>query len=208
MRKIIYSLLLGFFVLGYAAPSFAAEPGFGAYEDKSSYTGRKFPVRVLKQVRHASSDPNSGNLASGDIVRYSLVSDDGITVAFTNVSADGGVAGVILTTIESADATSNIFYDDVGRRNWGWLLVHGPGTVTVKAGATNAHAAGDPIYTSRDPLKACTLEDVVVSGDTGANAGYNAAMGDLFRKIPGRAGFFLDADDGTATSYDAYIMTE
>lgn len=207
MKK-IYLLLIGSMLFGGVA--FAAEPTFESWTDKSVNTGRRgTPVRVVKMVRHASSDPSSPSLLSGDSVRYSLVSDDGVTVAPTLVSADGAFAGIVVTTIRSADSTSTTAQDDAMKGNWGWIIVHGPATANILAGGTNGHSAGDPFISSRDPSKITTFEIVTFSADVGESAsGYNARTLRLVKATAATGGFFMNAAVAADTTALVYLENE
>lgn len=162
-------------------------------------------TRVIKLVRFASRDADTASLASGDAVRYSLISDDGVTVEKTFTSADGAFAGIVAMTIPSADGSSTSLRDDIGRRNWGWIVVNGPTTATVSAGGTNNNAAGDRFYTSRDAGKVAGLEEVSLSADLTTPALWRAHVTNQLKKAGNSGGFFMDAADGSSTSVDVYV---
>src|SRR3990167_2974383 len=149
MRKLFAFSLALLFASALCGISFAADdPTFPMWKNKSDKTGDSHPVRVLKMVRNPAREQNTDTLDSGDAVVYSLVSDDGISIATTTTSADGAFAGILVTAIPTGDANSTNFRDDRGRRNWGWAIVHGPVAVDVSAGGTNGNAAGDIFITS------------------------------------------------------------
>ena len=164
-------------------------------------------VRVIKLVRYVSSDDNATSLVSGDAVSYSLLaaSDDGVSVARVITTADGAFAGIVCMTIQTGDSTGTSAYDDVGRRNWGWVTVNGYAIASSGAGGTNNHAAGDPFYTSRTEGGVATLESVSVSGDNAAVATANANYLRQWKASSNVGGFFMDAADGSATTWEVYV---
>src|SRR3990167_9117266 len=201
MRKLIFSLL-AFCLLLVAPIAYALDsPTFESWTDKSRDVGKYGnSVRVLKLVRVASADPNATTYASGDVVIYSIISDDGVTITYAEQSADGAIAGILATSILTADADSVVAADDAGRRNWGWMIVHGPATARAKNGTTNGNLVGDPFVTSRDPSfitshEGGTNTGGVFSYDAGVSqAGNNARNLRLLKAASNTGGFFMDAE--------------
>lgn len=216
MKTIKKSLLvlIALLVTTFSGVSFADSPPETTFQSaqKKMMAGQEqgTPTRILKLVRYASGDPSSPSTASGDAVTYSLISDDGVTIAYTATSADGAIAGILATIIESADGTSVVAQDDAGRRNWGWMVVHGPMTGRSVAGGTNAHSAGDPFYTSRDAGAITSLETTFMSSDQGgsSNAGLDLLHVNERKAAVSKGGFFMDAADGTTTRWDIFVMLE
>ena len=177
------------------------QPTYTTYNELRNAGGRQSePVRVLKLVRNPSRDTTATGwisvtgIQSGDAVRYDCVSDDGVTVGYSVVtSRDTAFAGIACTLIPSADAASSSALDDIGRRNWGWIVVHGPADANVKAGGTNGNAAGGFFITSRD--------FGTITGIEGANSADVSASA-------GKGGFFLDAADGTSTTVQVFVQAE
>lgn len=205
MRKLIFSLaifLAGVLGLVCNLPMAYAinDPSFGAWENKSRATGDAHPVRVLKMVRNQERGQNGSSLSSGDAVSYSTVSDDGITIGVSTVSAEGAFAGILCTTIPTGDSNATSFQDDRGRRNWGWVIVHGPANATVTAGGTNGHAAGDPMITSADDGVVTTLEF-----RAGATV---VSSAELNKAVRGVKGFFLDAATAANTTEEVFVVAE
>ena len=159
------------------------------------------PTRVYKLVRNASRDANTSGIVSRDVTVYSTISDDGVTVTLTLSSADTAVAGIAVTTIETSDATGtdNSAQADYGRRNWGWIQVHGPTFARVKAGGANGALAGDAWITSRD-LGAITAFPTLVSNANSITvAGKSAAA---------RGGFFFDDVAAADTQAEVFVNLE
>ena len=199
MRKLILALFT-LCVVCSAGNSYAAEPTYETWTDKSVHTNKQgTPVRVLKRVRFASRDANAVGIVSGDAVIYDTVSDDGVTIAFTTTSKDGAFAGIAVTTIQTADSASANAQEDAGKRNWGWIIVHGPANANVTASGTNANAVGNPLITSRDQGKVTTLE---------APRGAGAASLDTAFAASNSGGFFYDAADGSSTTVDVFVNLE
>lgn len=166
-------------------------------------------VRVIKLVRYPSVDADAASLVSGDAVRYSLLSDDGVTVHQSGVSGDGAFAGIICTTIPSDDTTGTTSsFDDAGRRNWGWMVTNGYAIAKVSAGGTNGHAAGDPFIMSRDGGAITTLENITASRDSAVNesaASFNSKMLRQAQAAGSTGGFFFDAAVAADTAAEVYV---
>lgn len=179
------------------------QPSLVSYEEKRNAGGRQSdPVRVLKLVRNASRDAvasgwiSTTGFASGDAVRYDLISDDGVTVAYSAAnSGDSAFAGICVTLIPSAESASTSALDDIGKRNWGWILVHGPVIANISVGGTNAHSAGDPFIMSNDFGKVTTFGNTTGS-----------AVGSTLKQ--GRGGFFLDAVTAANSSEEVFVQAE
>jgi len=146
-------------------------------------------VRVLKLVRFADREANTASVLSGDAVTLSLVSDDGVSVTRTTTSGDGAFVGISAMTIQTADGDATSVYDDQGRRNWGWVIVYGPANAKSSAGGANGAAAGAPFITSTD------------SGAITTHRGTDNATA----QRAGNDGFYMDAADGSSTSYEVYV---
>lgn len=182
------------------APAFAIDdPTFvNIIELRGDGAAQGTSPRVIKLVRHVLAGPNAVSVSSGDAVSYSLAaaSDDGVSIAESTASGDGAFAGIACTTIQTADGTSTSFVDDVGRRNWGWIVVQGKADATVTAGGTNGNAAGDFFITSGDTGTITTMT---------ANSAGTAQNSELRTVLRGVGGFFMDAADTTSTSVEVYV---
>ena len=193
--KRIFALFIAVMFIGVNA-SALGEPTYESYQVKVNATQKRGePVRTLKLVRFSATDLNTATLSSESVVIYDTTSDDGVSVSTTATSNDGAIAGVVATgvTIPTADSTATTkASDDAGRRNWGWIVVHGPTTARVTAGGSNSHSVGDPIVTS---------------SDRGAITGYSgASLANVQRHADG--GFFLDAAGATDTTAEVFVMLE
>jgi len=143
------------------------------------------PLRVMKLVRYAARGDSQAIINSGEAVVYDQVSGDGVTVDLTTTSKDAAFAGIAATDINTADSNADNASDDLGRRNWGYIVVHGPAVVEV--GGNNNAGAGDPFITSTDSTKVTGFEATtdLTSGAEGIN---------------GNGGFFLEAPGTSANS--------
>lgn len=197
---------LGLSVAAYAYP----DPILKGWDNKSKFAqqvagaGGTTQVTTLKWVRHSSQGPNIAGIASGDVVVYDTVSDDGISVRLTTTSADGAIAGIAVTAIPSSDnatGSTGTAFDDYGRRNWGWILVHGRIIAKTSAGGTNGNSIGDAFITSTDSGAITSL----ISFDTSTVAqNLNRAA----KASQASGGFFYDTSDGTSTTYDVQVNLE
>lgn len=154
MRTFKFALLIAVVSFGLSGTAFAGIPQPDSTEFPAEIKG---PVgkkqwqagRVIKLVRFSDADPNDTSIASGDAVVYDTNSADGITVRLTTTSGDAAFAGIAITTIETSDAvTGTSAMDDVGRRNWGYIVVHGVALANVDG--AGGLAAGNPIMASAD----------------------------------------------------------
>ena len=205
MRK-LYAILLGLALV--STPVWAYDDPSYRNMVKVQSTGQVQgeAVRVIKLVRYPSVDADAASLVSGDAVRYSLLSDDGVTVHQTGTSADGAFAGIICTTIPSDDTTGTTSsFDDAGRRNWGWMVTNGYAIANSVAGGTNGHSAGDPFYTSRDGGTIAGMETVNLSFDMTTAALWRTHVTNALKAASNSGGFFYDAASGSATTYEVYV---
>lgn len=195
MRKLNLFTLLALFTL-VVTPVFAYDDPSISNLIKKSGVGAKQSeaVRVVKLIRYASAEANSPSLVSGDAVVYSTASDDGVTVALSTSSRDGAFAGIVVTTIPSSDAsTGTSAGDDIGRRNWGWIVVHGPATAAI-------NTAG----------RAITAGDVFVTSNDGTVSNVTAELGSIDALAAARTrhgGFFFDSQT-TETTADVFVLAE
>ena len=206
MKKFTFlaSFLLSAFLLGTGVAHAVNEPTLQGWDNKSKFAqqvpgaGGSTQTTVLKFVRYGESAQNGAQIVSGDAVVYDSISDDGITIDLTTTSADGTFAGLAVVVIPTSDSTTvTSAFSDVGRRNWGWILVHGRASANVTAGGTNNNAVGDILITSSDAGKVTTL----------VNTGTPTAA-DNYKGTRGRGGFFFDAADGSSTVVDVFVRAE
>jgi len=191
MKKIFSLLVLSMFL---SVSAYAVSPpayDFTGFAKRQIGAGQAVPVRVVKLVRHSLRGNSAAGINSGEAVVYDTNSADGITIRVTTTSSDATFAGIAVTAIETADANSVSAADDVGRRNWGYIVVHGP--VQAEVGGDNDATAGDIFITSVDATKITGVE-----GTDTAMAGRDAR---------GIGGFFLEnATD--STNVNVFVRAE
>ena len=188
MRKLIRLLAVPVIVvllggIAYATPQ-PSDPG----ELKGPVGLRQSTARKVYQlVRYAEQGATSVPLASGEVVVWDTISDDGVTIDVTTTSADGSIAGIAVTSFETADVIGPASNQE-GRRNWGFIQVYGPALAYVNRGGGNAYAAGDPFITSVDSGAVTRFE---ASTATYLN-------GQIITTInrSRKGGFFMDASAG------------
>lgn len=201
MNKRIFALLLG--AVFVVSTAYAERTVTVANYTIKGANGQKAdePARVLKRVRFAFT--NLPAVVSGDVVVYDTQTfDDGVTIRKTTTSADGSVAGIAVTAIQTADsgAETTLASVDAQRasRNWGYILIHGPIQAKISAGGGNSCSAGDIAYTSSDSGAVTGLDSVAGTAATGA----------LVKKSTNGFGFFMDACDGSATLQKVFVENE
>ena len=155
-------------------------------------------TKVYKLVRFANRGPNA-LVDSGDVLVWDTVSDDGVAVSLTTTSADGAIAGIAVTQIESADSASSSAADDDGRRNWGYIIVHGVTAADASSGGHNSANVGDPFVTSVDSGAITTLQDRATGAPTNT-AGVRNGLAS--------GGFYLDTPGVTDTSVQVFVRLE
>ena len=130
---------------------------------------------------------------------FRSISDDGVSVNLTTTSADGAFAGFAVVAIPTAEASSTTIYDDEGRRNWGWIIVHGPMTANITAGGTSAAGVGKAFITSTDAAKIAGYPTAA------ADAGWVTTATQSGTSV---GGFFLDAPAAGDTTAEVFITRE
>ena len=203
MRKYFVIALTLLTTMLFGGVSFAydypVEPGI---VKRVNGTSQDTTVRVYKLVRNSSAHHNQSGMSADLLVVYDTNSDDGVSVRTTTTSCDGAIAGIIVTSIPTSDAISGTSAaDDAGRRNWGYMLVHGKTQVLASDGSTNGHSIGDRFVTSSDAGGACTFATSVYTVGSSSSADMN--------KAGSSGGFFLDAAAGTTAGSNTYeVMVE
>jgi len=205
MRKYILIALSAVF-MATSGVAYAADPTIAGWDNKSKYAqqagqGGTRQTVTLKLVRYAAGEQNAASILSGDAVVYSTVSDDGISVTRSSTSADGAFAGIAVTTILTADTAQNSPYEGWGKRNWGWIQVHGKVVANVTAGGGNGAAVGDFFITSSDAGQITTIVNRTSEGEVNAGS---------LREVAAKGGFFMDslASDASSTSVDVFVNVE
>lgn len=178
MKKSIYAVLMVAALLAIHTEAFAIgaagrdTPATSGARLENNVDGKEWDApKVITLVRWpfnnngGVSQTNVAAPVSGDVVIYDFVTaDDGVTIRKTSTSADGAVAGVLVTSIQtsdSAEGTSSTF--DSGRRNWGYMMIHGPVIANLTASGGNGCSTGDAAITSTDVGKVTTLENDGIS---------------------------------------------
>ncbi len=192
MKK-FYSLLLALLVL-------SGGSAFG-YQDDGNVNNKEIsggtaadPIRVYELVRYGESGANASSISAGDVVVWSLVSDDGVTIglnsvvgAFGAVLSNDAVAGVAVGTIPTAETAGNTAVADLGRRNWGYIQTYGYNSAVKVDGSTIL--AGSGLRASADPRRAG-----IGSAATGSVGG-------------GPLGFAFDATSASSDAAEVFIRT-
>lgn len=201
MKKLSFLFILAL-VLGAGQAYAIDEPTIRGWKNKSDQAQHTWDqTTILKFVRNGQMGANTTSIQSGDAVVYSAFSDDGVSVMLTTTSADGGFAGIAVTPIPTCDQSSvTTWRDDIGRRNWGWVLVHGKTFAKVTAGGSNGHAAGDFFITSADSGAITTISNR-------ANATLPVTAGGA-REIAASGGIFLDAATAANTVEEVFVRAE
>ena len=123
--RLLFALLLVAFL---AMPVMAGDsPALKNYEIVSGNGGAEgiSPMTKVVKVRYGymlkASPSTEGNISSGDVLSWDMVSCDGITVSKCMVTKGGGYAGVAVTDILTADSATVKQSD----RNWGYMAIKG-----------------------------------------------------------------------------------
>lgn len=127
---VVYAADLSRSYSDYASPN--AEI-FGASGGKTGIS----PGTEIIKVRYAMMDANSNNLNSGDVVSWDCVSADGVTITACVADVSGSFAGVLVTTINTADSASK----NGNERNWGYMAIKGYCLASVDTSASNTSEA-------------------------------------------------------------------
>jgi len=192
-KIITLSALIAFGFAGTAFALPAPVENDGPFTPKGGAAKQWQPVRIMKLVRNSDRGANSAGIDSGDVVVYDTTqfSRDGVTVRTTTTSGDGAIAGIAVTDIATSDtvSTSTSAIDDAGKRNWGFIIVHGPALADCTSGTCGA-VAGNVFRTSSDAGAIGT--PVATSGHYDAQ-NTNARIGGFFYETPagGQARVFV-----------------
>ena len=170
MKKLIFGFIALLMVSGNA---------FAYQDDGNASTKREIAgapawigYREYMLVRYANNLDAGSNtpLSAGDVVVWSCVSDDGVTVDLVSTaSSSDAVAGVVVsTTIPSCETVGTTAQTDYGRRNWGYIQVRGL--------SSNVNLVGGGVTIAGQPLKA--------SGTArNADASVNSGVGVVVRTL-------------------------
>jgi hypothetical protein len=150
MRKILALVLVSLFAitsLSFAATDYASD-NVDIFGKHMGATGTTPGTKIVK-IRYGKAGDGlfDDELASGTVVCWDTTSADGYTISACTTSNDPAYAGVLVTTVKTADST----IVRGGGKNVGYMAVEGYCLIKCEANAT----AGQPI---------------VVSGAIGGNA--------------------------------------
>jgi len=214
MKKIISLFVALGFVLCATHAYAITQPDFPGIK-KSIIGGRQSEaVRVYKRVRYAMTNPLKYSISANEVVIYDMISDDGYTISKSGVSADTAIAGIAVTEIQSAPAgTITDGRDHEGKRNWGYIQVHGPCIAKV---LYTSPTVGDPFITSAD--NSITTGASVTDRAVGSVGTFEAdhvilagTAGDSIfdlRQLAAVGGFFMDTPTAGVLTTDVFIMLE
>lgn len=206
MKKLFIVLsFLAFIGSGVAS---AAEPTYSGWDNKSKFAqqvagkGGTQQTVTLKWVRYSEQAQNGASIVSGDAVVYDTVSDDGVSVSRSSASADGAFAGIAVVTIQTSDTVQNSPFEGNGKRNWGWIIVHGKAVANITAGGAANCSAGDGFITSADAGVVSCYQTVPTAYLN------NAYFAGVVRK-QAMGGFVFDAPAAaTDTSIEVFVEKE
>lgn len=174
MKKLFVIALVALFIGGAIGVVYAVNPsGPGGAGDVmgmySRYTGDAH--RTFRLVRNGPASTtvwtSATALTAGNVVIWDTTQNpygaDGISVTTTTTTADSRIAGMIVTTTPTRDASVASIQgtlpvttatEDVGQANWGWLQTYGLSAVkatqctTGSGGSGRVAAVGEGICTS------------------------------------------------------------
>ena len=200
MRKLI-RLLAVISLVAFTAGNAYAIPNPSDPGDLKGPIGNRMstPRKVYQLVRNGRQGDFVG-IVSAEVVIWDSLSDDGVTVGLTTTSHDGLLAGIAVTSIETADVGGDAFGQE-GRRNWGYIQVYGPALAKVTPGAVTGATAGWAFYTSVDSGAISVWENiasVTLAGDGQLDEVANARKG----------GFIFDASTNTEPMVQVFVSTE
>lgn len=189
MRKFLFSFLLAVLLMAgqaLAQPSPLSSAGdILGQGDVPSEAHKIFRFVRYVPVTYAGSTA----LAADSIVVWNTSEDDGVTITTTTTSGDTAVAGIVIASIVTPDVSGNTAFQDVGKRNWGWLQTYGKAQVDLVSGGANV-VAKDAFGTSTTAAESAPYSD-------GASG------------IPsqqGQAGFYQDAATAGDNDVDVFII--
>ena len=124
MRKYLSLLLSAFLILGFAVnagaiANYASDNAI--IVDGSHGPAGITPMTQIVKVRYGILDNFSQSLASGDVVSWDINSADGITITACVAGGSDGFAGVLVTTMATAESMTVRASD----RNWGYMAIKG-----------------------------------------------------------------------------------
>uniref|UniRef100_A0A6M3KNR1 Uncharacterized protein n=1 Tax=viral metagenome TaxID=1070528 RepID=A0A6M3KNR1_9ZZZZ len=183
MKKIFSLILVVLLALSVATPVFADEPAGGGWElmGRGGELGIS-PGTLVVPVRYGYTGGGTrtgGSLASGDVVVWDETSSDGFTISACITSNDTSYAGVLISTIQTADS----FPFSRSSRNWGKMAIKGYCLAKAAAGGVTAGELLVPAGLPSGSFVTTTLYDVAaaqlspLSMDVGVCLKTNASSG-------------------------------
>jgi len=146
MRKLFLVVLAALLICGVAqaAVNTIPTPGSSAVIYQTT-TGSLITTvsTVIIPVRYASMRANDPSLASGDVVIWDTVSADSLTISGCITDNDSTYAGVLVTTIATADSAAKTGNE----RNWGYMAIKGYCLAKVD---TSESTTGAPLVANGD----------------------------------------------------------
>lgn len=129
--------------------SFAEAPGSQNVSDIGGNYGSEglTPPTQVVRVRYAMQQANALSLSSGDVVIWDTTSKDGFTISACVADNALNYAGVLVTTIPTAD---NVSLLSPGTRNWGYMAIRGYALAKVD---TSAATTGERLSTGGATLQ-------------------------------------------------------
>ena len=170
MKKLFSFLLVGLFV---SSVAFAIDSPSDPGEKEGARLVIGQPLKVYQLVRNPQTGLDSTTFASGDVLLWDTVSDDGVTVnrvGNTDITTSSdAVAGVVVGSIPTADDQGAVDpANDRWKNNWGYIQTYGPAIAKIDASAV---AVGEGLRGSATASRA-----VGVGGGTDASASLGFAM--------------------------------
>ena len=206
MKKLFIVLSFLAFI-GSGVANALPEPTYSGWDNKSKFAqqvagkGGTQQTVTLKWVRYSNQAQDGASIVSGDAVVYDTISDDGVSVGRSSASADGAFAGIAVVTIQTADNAQNSAFEGVGRRNWGWIIVHGKTSANTSAAGSASCSVGDGFITSSDAGQ-------ITCYQTAPTVYLNGAYTNTTARRDAIGGFVFDAPAVGDTSIDVFVEKE
>lgn len=170
MKKILFVSLILCLCLGIGV-SFAEFPQSENVVDiggNYGSVGTTPPTKILR-VRYAMQQANAMTISSGDVVIWDTTSKDGLTISACVTDNASNYAGVLVTSIPTADNISQV---NQNTRNWGYMAVQG--YALAKVDTSNA-ATGGKLYVNGGTL-ARSFGTVELAGVTAGSVSYDIGV--------------------------------
>ena len=167
MKKILSILIVA--LLAFSGVSYADSYGSDAITIMGQNGANGVtPTTMVVPVRYGLSDPDAPTLSSGDVVIWDTTSADGFTISACVADNDGTYAGVLVSTIQTAD--NQAFRRNT--RNWGWMAVKGYCLADVD---TSGATVGERLYINGATLES-SFGTIDLSGATAGSVSVDAGV--------------------------------